>query len=171
MIRVLGPSDFVVQPWANGRGETVELARKGGSGGLLWRISVATVAEDGPFSRFPGIWRSLTVIEGPGFRISGDGVDVRADLLKPVDFPGDAVVAASEVTGISRDFNVMVAGGGPGAVQVHHAPGRLDRPGAVYALDAVTVGGVAVPPGHLALTDASEGVQDGRWIGVRLPAL
>lgn len=148
----------------------MELARKGGSGGFLWRISVATVAEDGPFSRFPGIWRSLTVIEGPGFRISGDGVDVRADLLKPVDFPGDAVVAASGVAGISRDFNVMVAGGGPGAVVVHHGPGRLAGPGAVYALDAVTVDGTAIPAGHLALADAAA-VGGGRWIGVRLPGL
>jgi environmental stress-induced protein Ves len=169
VIRVLGPSDFVIQPWANGRGETVELARKGDSGGFLWRISVATVAEDGPFSRFPGIWRSLTVIEGPGFRILGDGVDVRAEPLMPVDFPGDAAVAASEVAAISRDFNVMVAGGGPGAVTVHEGAGRLDVPGAVYALDPVTVGGTAVPVGHLALTDAPEGVQGGRWIGVRLP--
>jgi hypothetical protein len=148
----------------------VELARKGGSGGFLWRISVATVAEDGPFSRFPGIWRSLTVIEGPGFRIVGEDVNLRADLLQPVDFSGDATVAARGVSGVSRDFNVMVAGGGPGAVAVHHGPGRLSGPGAVYALEAADVGGTAVVAGQLALSDAAVGVSAGLWIGVRLPA-
>lgn len=168
VIRVLGPADFRVQPWANGRGETVELARKDGPGGMVWRISVATVAENGPFSRFPGIWRSLTVIAGPGFRISGDGVDLAATPLVPVEFSGDAAVAASGVAGVSRDFNVMVAGGGPGAVAVHHGPGRLDGPGAVYALEPATVAGMAVPAGHLALADGSAAVAGGRWIGVRL---
>jgi hypothetical protein len=169
MIRVLGPSDYVVQPWANGRGETLELARKWGDGGFLWRISVATVAGDGPFSRFPGIWRSLTVIDGPGFRIVGEGVDLQAALLRPVGFSGDAMVAACGVTGASRDFNVMVAGGWTGAVAVHRGADRLDGPGAVYALEAAEVGGAAVAAGHLALSDAAVGVSGALWIGVRLP--
>lgn len=171
MIRVLGPSDYVTQPWANGRGETLELARREGAGGFLWRISIATVAEDGPFSRFPGIWRSLTVIEGPGFGISGDGLELRAEPLRPVDFPGDAAVAASGVTGLSRDFNVMVAGGGPGAVRVRRGPGRLAGPGAAHALAPLTVGGTAVPAGHLVLCPDGAAIDGNLWIAVRLPGL
>ena len=111
MIRHLRPADYKVQRWANGRGETVEIARADGPGGMLWRLSVAQVVEDGSFSLFPGVLRSLTVIEGPGFFLRGDGVDLRADPLVPVAFSGDVAIRAEGVTAPSRDFNVMVAAG------------------------------------------------------------
>lgn len=109
MIRHLTPADYRRQPWANGRGVTVELARADGPQGLLWRLSMATVAEDGPFSLFPGIERNLTVISGPGFRLSGEGIALNAGPLAPVAFPGDVPVAATHVTAPSEDFNVMTA--------------------------------------------------------------
>jgi uncharacterized protein len=109
--RHLTPADYLRQPWANGRGETLEIARAEGPGGLLWRLSIATVAEDGPFSRLPGLDRSLTVIDGPGFDLNGPGWCRRAAHLTPVTFPGDHAVTASGVAAPSRDFNVMVARG------------------------------------------------------------
>ena len=72
MIRHLGPPDFRVMPWANGRGHTTEMWREDRDGALLWRLSRAAVAEDGPFSLFAGVDRSLTVISGPGFDLVGD---------------------------------------------------------------------------------------------------
>ena len=78
MIRHLTPAGYRRQPWANGRGVTVELARADGPDGLIWRLSMATVAEDGPFSLFPGIERNLTVISGPGFHLRGDGIALDA---------------------------------------------------------------------------------------------
>lgn len=168
-MQVRGPADFVVQPWANGRGQTVELARRDGPAGLVWRLSVATVAEDGPFSRLPGIWRSLTVIEGPGFRIAGEGVALRADPLVPVTFPGDAAVAACDVAGVSRDFNVMVAArfGAP-RVAVRSGEGTLA--GAAYALDPLVAGGQPVAAGWLVLGAAGVTVHGGRRLEVELPA-
>lgn len=174
MIHVLGPSQFRVQPWANGRGQTVELARKDTSGGMVWRISVATVAENGPFSRFPGIQRSLTVIDGPGFRISGDGVDLLAAPLRPVSFDGGLSVAARDVTGISRDFNVMMADTlPPPQVWVGQGAARLEHVEAlaVHALDALVANGQAVASGGLVLSDGPLEVVGGRWIGVELPGL
>lgn len=94
-------------PWANGRGTTVELLREDGL-----RLSVATVAEDGPFSILPGIERSLTVISGPGFRLAGPvALDCRP--LVPVAFPGDVAVRAEGVAAPCEDFNVMAVRGGP----------------------------------------------------------
>ncbi len=174
MSRVLGPADFRVQPWANGRGQTVELARRDGPEGMVWRISVATVAENGPFSRFPGIWRSLTVIDGPGFRLAGDAVDLLAAPLSPVAFDGGLAVAACDVAGVSRDFNVMVAAPRPAPkVWVGAGAARIDHGAslAVYALDALVADGRRVEPGGLVLTDRLLEVAGGRWIGVVLPGL
>lgn len=103
-------ADYTRQPWKNGKGVTVELARAEVGGGLLWRLSMATVAEDGPFSLFPGIERNLTVISGPGFRLVGDGVLLDCLPLRPIAFRGDiALSAKGTAQGSSDDFNVMTA--------------------------------------------------------------
>ena len=103
------PADYHIMNWANGRGQTTELLREDGPDGLHLRLSIATVAEDGPFSLFPGIDRVLTVICGPGFHLTGSGLRLHAAPLRPVSFPGDATIAATDVTAPSEDFNVMTA--------------------------------------------------------------
>jgi uncharacterized protein len=115
MIRHLTQADYRAQPWANGRGETLELCRRDSTRGMLWRLSVAMVAEDGPFSRLDGIERVLTVIDGPGFDLVGDGMRLRADPMRPLAFAGEAALAAKGVSAPSRDFNLMVARGSVGA--------------------------------------------------------
>ena len=65
MIRFLKPADYVTMPWANGLGQTVEMVRVERDGALLWRLSMASVIADGPFSILPEINRNLTVISGP----------------------------------------------------------------------------------------------------------
>ncbi len=107
MIRHLTAADYTTMPWANGKGTTVEMIRVNKpDGSLLWRLSMASVVEDGPFSMFPGIERNLTVISGPGFDLVG-GHTLRADMLVPVAFPGDWPVSAAGVTKPCQDFNVM----------------------------------------------------------------
>ncbi|RUS60117.1 HutD family protein [Pseudorhodobacter sp. E13] len=107
MMQHLTRKDYTEMPWANGGGTTVEMQRvNAASGAMLWRFSMATVAEDGPFSQFPQIERNLTVIDGPGFDLVGKRV-LRADPLCPVAFPGDIPLSAQNVTGIATDFNVM----------------------------------------------------------------
>jgi uncharacterized protein len=107
MMTHLTPADYVKMPWANGRGQTVELIRQNYvNGKIFFRLSMATVSENGPFSIFPGINRSLTVIDGPGFELIGER-KLRADPLVPVEFPGDCRIVAANVTQPSEDFNVM----------------------------------------------------------------
>ena len=100
-----------MMPWANGRGTTLELARADGLGGIEWRLSIASVVEDAAFSRFPGVDRVLTVLNGPGFRLVGSGFNLAALPLTPVAFPGDVAIAAVGVAAPCTDFNVMVARG------------------------------------------------------------
>ena len=61
-MRILRAPDYRVMPWKNGGGTTTEVAVSPEGAGLDhfdWRISMARVEQDGPFSTFPGIDRTL----------------------------------------------------------------------------------------------------------------
>lgn len=171
----LTDTDYTRQPWKNGRGTTVELWRLDGPDGLLVRLSRAAVVEGGPFSVFPGIERNLTVLSGPGFRLTGGGLDFRCEALVPVAFPGDVALMASETAGQqSDDFNVMTARSLPPPVVTLEHNGSLLPPGplrAVYALGPVVVSGRALARGDLVLTRGVVTVA-GAWpaLAVALPA-
>ena len=169
MIRHLTPSDYKTMPWANGKGVTVEMLRVD-AGGLKWRLSRASVVEDGDFSIFPGIERNLTVITGPGFDLKGDGLHLHARPLQPVAFAGDIPLRAERVTAPSDDFNVMTARGLPlPDVRVIHGNEGLAAGGtlAIFALDVAQVGGLGLGQYDLVLTDQATTVS-GPVIAVRL---
>ena len=66
-MRLLPAADRVPVPWKNGGGVTREVAAFPDGAGFddfLWRISMAEVRADGPFSVFPGVDRVLAVLEG-----------------------------------------------------------------------------------------------------------
>lgn len=167
----LTQADFKSQPWKNGLGTTTELWRLEQDGQLLVRLSRAAVVEDGPFSLFPGVERNLTVLSGPGFRLTGGGLDLRCDPLVPVAFPGDVAVMASETGGQqSDDFNVMTARDLPlpEVLVVQNDPltagGRL----ALYALGPARVNGRPMAQDELILTDGPATLSGGPVLAVRL---
>ena len=125
---------YRIMPWANGRGQTTELLREDGAGGMHLRLSIATVAADGAFSLFKGIDRVLTVISGPGFYLTGSGIRLHAAFLQPVAFPGDVAIAATQVTAASEDFNVMTARHLPRPSVRITASGRITPQGRLFLL-------------------------------------
>ena len=156
-MRHLTPSDYRRMPWANGRGTTVELLREEGPQGLLLRLSMASVVEDGPFSLFPAIERNLTVISGPGFRLEGAGFSLPCTPLVPVAFPGDMQVQAVGTGGVaSEDFNVMTARALPRPeVSVEGSDTALAAGGRLYifALGEGNVAGRAMRRHELIVTE------------------
>ncbi len=170
MIRHLTPADYRTMPWANGKGTTVEMLRVEEAGALKWRLSRASVAEDGDFSVLAGVERNLTVISGPGFDLEGQGLHLPARPFAPVAFAGDQPIRATGVFAPSDDFNVMTARGLP-LPQVAVIRGEVVLPPgptlALFALTAGQVNGAAVGVYDLILTEAALHLH-GHAIAVRL---
>lgn len=111
---LLGPTDFRDMPWKNGGGTTRELLRlphPARPDDFALRLSIATVAQGGPFSTFPGIDRTLMLLEGEGMALQfGSGRQATLDqALRPINFAGEEAVDCRLLGGALRDFNVMVA--------------------------------------------------------------
>ncbi|WP_082565874.1 HutD/Ves family protein [Arthrobacter sp. Soil782] len=99
---------YVRMPWKNGAGFTTEVARSGPVEGYDWRLSIADVATDGPFSSFPDYWRVITVLEGAGMHLTVDSQPSGA--LSPFEaftFDGAGRTECALVGGPIRDFNLI----------------------------------------------------------------
>ncbi len=115
-MKLLRASDHKRMPWKNGGGETVEIAVSPEGAGLAdfdWRVSMATVATDGPFSVFPGIDRTLSILEGEGMTlfIEGRAPERLTQASEPLPFAADAPTSATLVDGTITDLNVMTRRG------------------------------------------------------------
>jgi uncharacterized protein len=98
--------------WKNGGGSTTQVAvapPDAGFDDFEWRVSLATIASDGPFSPFPDVDRTLVLVEGHGVTLDVDGEEqivVNSDA--PVfAFHGEAEIKARLHHGPVTDFNVM----------------------------------------------------------------
>ena len=96
-------------PWANGRGTSYEIASdRNESGEWAWRLSMAPVNEDGPFSRIECVNRSLAVVVGVGMQLSVDRKKLQCLPMQVVRFRGDAITEATLLDGPIMDINLMV---------------------------------------------------------------
>jgi len=130
MIRRFDVADLPVSPWRNGGGETREIAAWppfGEPDAFDWRVSVATIAASGPFSVFPGIDRTIMLIEGDGVQLRADDLAHRLDTpCEPFAFSGDLAMHCILLGGASIDFNVMCRRGRcQAAVRVFNAASKL----------------------------------------------
>jgi uncharacterized protein len=111
-MRLLPAVGHRVMPWKNGGGETREIVAWPEGAGLDsfgWRISAATVASNGPFSVFPGIDRTLAILEGEGMDLAIGGGEWQrlAKSSPPLRFSCDLPAKARLVAGPVLDLNVM----------------------------------------------------------------
>lgn len=103
-----------VSRWRNGGGETREIVSwPQGTPEFTWRASIATIAADGPFSAFPGIDRSITLLSGEGVHLCDGGqLSHRLSTVgAPFPFSGDLSLSAHLLGGTTMDFNLMTRRG------------------------------------------------------------
>ena len=132
MARLLRNADHRRMPWKNGGGETVEVIVHPQGAGLSdfdWRVSMATVASDGPFSVFAGIDRTLAILSGEGMVLSIEGLGERrlTPAAAPLPFPADAPTSARLTGRPITDLNVMTRRGVFGHRLTRHVADKSGR--------------------------------------------
>src|ERR1700733_10660545 len=102
-------------PWKNGSGLTRTIAVSPPGAGLDdfdWRVSIAEVASPAKFSHFPGVDRTILLMDGAGMILqTNDGVVPLTEPFVPYAFSGDDIVLYRLVNGATHDFNVMTRRG------------------------------------------------------------
>lgn len=113
LLHRIGVRDCQRTRWKNDGGWTTEIARHDAGGGdndsFDWRVSIAEIERNGPFSTFPGIERDLLLLEGGGIELDiGNAAPRRlSQRFERVHFDGEAPVQCRLLAGPTRDFNVM----------------------------------------------------------------
>jgi len=107
--RLIRANDYRRERWKNGLGWTREIMCSPSQGDWNWRLSIAEIEEDAPFSRFDHIDRELVLLSGNGLALHFD--DGTEQVLSPphdrVRFPGERAVTGRLIDGPTQDFNLM----------------------------------------------------------------
>lgn len=138
-MKILRASNHKSMPWKNGGGETAEIAvfPEGASMETFgWRVSMANVLENGPFSVFPDIDRTLSILEGHSMALTIDGADpeVLTKDSEPLSFAADVPVSATLPEGEIRDLNVMSRRG-----SFTHSVARIAQPQSFHVTGGETI--------------------------------
>lgn len=128
--------------WRNGGGITRELAvwpapnvkatQDKYSNNWLWRISVADVSADGPFSVFKGIDRWFAVLDGAGVQLDIQSENRATQSIEqtpnsePLAFDGGAATDCKLIDGPTQDLNLMVRRSGISSSRMLRINGQLD---------------------------------------------
>jgi environmental stress-induced protein Ves len=107
-------TDMASEPWRNGGGFTKTVAASPG----LWRVSLAEVQRDGPYSRFEGISRISLVLRGRGVALEHGGTVITLQTAEAVEYDGALAWQATLIDGPVTALNVMYPAS-------HHKP-RVD---------------------------------------------
>lgn len=128
LFNVIRQADTTPLRWRNGGGMTREIAvspAMASFDNFDWRISIADIEQPGAFSQFPGIDRSLTVIDGEAMVLiqmapaSVSSVESDTAVMAPSEryyplarweslcFAGETRIKSHLPAGPTRDFNLM----------------------------------------------------------------
>jgi len=160
-------ADVAATHWRNGGGLTRELVAHPPGADWQWRLSVAEVAADGPFSRFEGVTRWFAVLQGAGVVLNvatpSDTAGATEHRLTahdaPLCFDGAAATDCHLINGPTQDFNLMLRETCLPArmVRIHGSAQELAHASKIIAIYAVSTGatidfngqGLSVPPATL----------------------
>ena len=111
MAHIRRAADHRVVPWANGLGITADVfLSPDGVDDWTWRLSIADVTSDVPFSSMPGIDRHIVVAAGRGMALTIDGApEIAMDgTAPPLSFSGERETTCRLLDGPIKDLNLMV---------------------------------------------------------------
>lgn len=108
-VTLLRRADYRRMRWKNGQGWTTEILREPDREAFDWRLSIAEIESNAPFSAFAGVDRSLLLLEGNGMelRVGGAAPQLLNTRGQIVRFAGETAVEARLLDGPTRDFNVI----------------------------------------------------------------
>jgi environmental stress-induced protein Ves len=148
-------ADCPVQLWRNGGGETREMAIEPVGAGFddcLWRISLATIAASGPFSRFAGMNRTLVALSGGPMTLRIGQVPVAVMPHVPIRFDGETAVEAGILGSPAMVLNIM-ARRGAATASMHAFDGHRHQGGSgrqyLVATGSCTIAGIVMACGDL----------------------
>jgi environmental stress-induced protein Ves len=115
LIKIIPPAQFNTSLWKNGQGKTTELAISEHSSidNFNWRLSIATISNDGLFSKFIGYNRQHVVLSGNGILLKHQNLakkkseDRLPQLLNFASFSGDNTTFGELINGPITAFNLM----------------------------------------------------------------
>lgn len=162
-------------PWLNGGGWTTEIIAWPTPDRWDWRLSVADIQEDGPFSVFENTDRTIALLEGNGFALTMDHghIESVADRYSPYSFPGDEDCSCRLLDGPVQDLNLMARRG-----TVDHRLVFIEISGSVelssmvngeVEIAVVVAGQMSLGDHPLSRLDAIRPTQTGRQIDVTSP--
>ncbi len=125
MLQAVPSRRFREQAWANGNGRTTELAAGPDRDRWQWRISLARIDADGPFSVLPGVRRLLAPLDGGLELHFDDGERLCAGRLQVMRFDGGRALTCHSPDGPGRDFNLMLRDGVDGDLVVRPLLGSM----------------------------------------------
>ena len=109
-VLVLAAADRVAMPWLNGDGVTSEVVARpvgGDPAAFDWRLSVATITGDNPFSGYPGVDRLLMPLSVQGLDLLDGGAPVHVRQYDVHRFAGENEVASFGVWAPTLCLNLM----------------------------------------------------------------
>lgn len=172
-MRLLAAADYRVMPWKNGGGTTTELhVHHPSTDGFAWRVSIAEVGSDGPFSRFDGFDRHIMTIAGNGFILEGGpGGDIDVSRrYEPCQFPGEWPIHCRLCDGPSRDFNLMARRAGfESSLTIARGATGCDLQAGGGWIFAHVLAAAAATPSHILHTSNSLLLEPGERVALQLP--
>ena len=165
--RLISPREFRRMPWKNGGGHAAEIAAwpDGAHDGFAWRVAIADIERDGPFSTYAGVDRTFVLLDGEGVVLTHDDVEVALTVPhEPYRFAGEAACRCRLVGGPSRAYNLMVRRDrARGTIVVTDAPYAAPGPFRFGVLYAATGASECLLPAHapIALAPGAALVTDG----------
>lgn len=111
--QLLRQRDRSVTPWPNGNGSSMQVAISPLDATIEnfdWRVSIAIIDSESPFSRMDGVRRWLMPLSPKGMTLRVEGEKTRLASREAFAFNGKATVRAIDVRESSLDLNLMVRG-------------------------------------------------------------